>query len=504
MKTDCARSRRFPGRPIVVLAFVFGLVNPAISQQTRGFVPDPETFVYKDLTGELANKMEGEYVIATVGDVLMMEPASEIIDIEIRQVLMEADTTVGNLEINIVDRRNWTSGFSSNFAPTGVSEDIASMGFDLMTGANNHTMDMGEKGSRSSAHYMREQGIPLAGVGPTLSTSRMPVFQLTNKGRVALVGAFASTRVAETAARDKVGNMGVERWGVNPLQVTAWNVVTRPQLEFLREMRDEIVARRDELESAPIALPRNDPDRVWIFEDKYIVGPDIGEYHYDVNAADREANLLAVRNAKENADYAIFTMHVQTNRYAFQQVYVDHYPSQYVIDLAHDMIDNGADMYLGHGAHSMQGIEIYKGRPIFYNAGAFVLQEMTVDKADIPPHMTSNEADELYIDRLQQPHVLMSFIATSRYKDGKLYEVRIHPVDGGIGKNRPWSRMGIPQTPSPEMANEILARLQEYSKPFDTEIRITNGVGIIRVDADETVPVGADIRSTFSGSGAHN
>ena len=28
----------------------------------------------------------------------------------------------------------------------------------------------------------------------------------------------------------------------------------------------------------------------------------------------------------------------------------------------------------------MQGIEIYKGRPIFYGLGEFVLQEITVDK----------------------------------------------------------------------------------------------------------------------------
>lgn len=34
-------------------------------------------------------------------------------------------------------------------------------------------------------------------------------------------------------------------------------------------------------------------------------------------------------------------------------------------------MDNGLDMYVGHGNHTIQGVEICKGRPIFYNLGNF-------------------------------------------------------------------------------------------------------------------------------------
>ena len=108
-----------------------------------------------------------------------------------------------------------------------------------------------------------------------------------------------------------------------------------------------------------------------------------------------------------------------------RQVYVDHYPNQFVIDFAHAVIDNGADMFLGHGVHTLQGIEIYKGRPIFYNLGEFVLHEIVVDESDVPPGMTPIEADELPTERLQQPHTLMAVMATSKYQDGKLVEVRL-------------------------------------------------------------------------------
>jgi poly-gamma-glutamate synthesis protein (capsule biosynthesis protein) len=484
---------------IVAAALVSVLgANAAVwAQSARGALPDPKTFNYRDLTHELANKMTGSFVVATVGDVLMMEPVSKMIDPKLQQILRDADTAVGNMEVTIVDRRNWTSGFASNFSPRETAADIAALGFDLMNGANNHAFDMGEAGSRSNARWLGEQGIPLAGVGPTLSTARMPVFQLTAKGRVGMVGAYTAPGAA--MAGDKVGNMGVEHWGVNPLRLTTWNVVTRPQLEYLRGMRDEIVARRGELkDSAPIAVPRNNPDRVQIFNENYVVGPRVGEYSYEANKDDVQANLLAIRNTKENADFAIFTMHAHQNRYAFQQVYVDTYPNQFVIDFAHALIDNGADLYLGHGIHSLQGIEIYRGRPIFYDLGAFMLQEITVDNSDIPPRMTSIEADELPTDRLQTPQVLMALLATSRYQDGRLVEIRLYPVELGVGKNRPWSRMGIPQTPAPELAQEILTRVQQYSEPFHTRISIEKGVGVIRVPPEATVPIGGEIRATLT------
>jgi hypothetical protein len=283
------------------------------------------------------------------------------------------------------------------------------------------------------------------------------------------------------------------------VHTTTWNVVTRPQLEFLRGMRDEIVARRGELkDSAPIAIPKNDPDRVQIFNDNYIVGPKIGEYHYEIDKEDLQGNLLAIRTTKEYSNFAIFTMHTNQNRYAFQSLYIDHYPNQFVIDFAHALIDNGADMFLNHGVHSLQGIEIYKGKPIFYDLGEFVLHEILVEGSDVPPGMTPIEAEELPTDRLAQPYTLSSVMATSKYQDGKLVEVRLYPLDLGVGKNRPWSNMAIPQMASPELAQDILTKVQEYSAPFGTKISIENGVGVIRVPPEATVPIGAGIRSTFT------
>jgi poly-gamma-glutamate capsule biosynthesis protein CapA/YwtB (metallophosphatase superfamily) len=42
---------------------------------------------------------------------------------------------------------------------------------------------------------------------------------------------------------------------------------------------------------------------------------------------------------------------------------------EYQKQLAHFALDNGADMVFGHGTHTIQGVEVYKGKPILYALG---------------------------------------------------------------------------------------------------------------------------------------
>jgi len=47
-------------------------------------------------------------------------------------------------------------------------------------------------------------------------------------------------------------------------------------------------------------------------------------------------------------------------------------PSAKFQQFAHQLIDAGADLIHGHSSHHVQGIEIYKGKPIMYGLGDFV------------------------------------------------------------------------------------------------------------------------------------
>ena len=473
------------------------------TQQQMGFTP-----YVRDLTKELANKMQGTYVVAAVGDLLMQEPMGQMIDPAIQKILREADTTIGNKEGYVLEARNWPYGHGGNWAPKELAKDLADLGFDVLAPGEGNG---GPEGMASAAKWYGEVGIQIAGQGPNLATARMPVYQQLAKGRVATVGAFpVPDRGAGSngpSATDRSGNNGREQWGMNPLRLTVWNVVTPPMLAQIKAMKETIMAKRfdpDVTRPAPIA--NDPPDRVTIFGDRrYIAGDKPGGYHYEMNPADLEAQILTVRQAKEYSDFAMFTMHVHQNRYAYQAYSQDHYPVDYMIELTHKLVDNGLDMYVGHGNHTMQGIEIYKGRPIFYNLGNFAVQRWGQDdSAPTGDNMTMIERAEGDGSGTFQQYInLVAMLAQTTYQDGILKEVRIYPVDLGVDRSqRTWSKMSVAQTPSPELANRILSEVQKYSEPFGTKISIENGVGVIRVPPSATVAIGGDLRSTFRGRGA--
>ena len=488
---------------ILTIAFVAAAggrlttINAQGQGRNEGLVP-----FQRDLTKELANKMKGTYVVAAVGDVLMQEPMGKMIDPAIQKILREADTTIGNKEGYVLDSRNWPYGHGGNWAPKELAQDLADLGFDILAPGEGNG---GEEGMKSAAKWYGEVGIQIAGQGPNLSTARMPVFQHLAKGRVATVGAFpVPDRGAGSngpSAANRNGNSGAERWGMNPLRLTVWNVVTAPMLAQLKAMQDAITARRNEPDVArPGPVPSDPPDRVTLFGDRrYIAGPTAGGYHYEMNPADLQAQILAIRNAKEYADFAMFTMHVHQNRYAYQAYSQDHYPVDYMVELTHKLVDNGMDMYVGHGNHTIQGVEIYKGRPIFYNLGNFAVHRWGAsESAPTGDRMTDIERGESGNEWLQQYINLVAIVSQSTYQDGVLREVRLFPVDLGVDRaNRVWSKMSVAQTPSPELATRILQDVQKFSEPFGTRISIEKGVGVIRVPPEATVPVGTGLRETF-------
>ena len=81
-------------------------------------------------------------------------------------------------------------------------------------------------------------------------------------------------------------------------------------------------------------------------------------------------SIEAVRAA--GADLVVFSAHWGPN--------MRHVPTQEFEDFAHAVMDAGADIFHGHSAHVFQGIELYKGKPIFYDTGDLI-DDYYVDQA---------------------------------------------------------------------------------------------------------------------------
>lgn len=423
------KDARLFGWTVVPAALIIGF-GFAVTVETQQAPP-----VQRDFTRELANKMRGSYVVAATGSLLMQDPVGRQASPEIQRTLKEAHTTIGHLEFYQVDNPQ----APVQTLPRELAKDVGELGLDLVGLGDSRG---GEVTMRAALDALGQLGIPVA------QGDRRPAFQHLASGRAALIS------------------------GPNPIRLSTAKYVTAEQLAQLKQIRDSIVARRLEPDVArPIGIPEDLLDRVQIFSDTFILGPVTGEIREELNAEDRQANLQAVRYVKQYADYVAFSMPMPPSPKG------DHFeaaasPHEAVRALVHDLVDNGMDLYVGYGNHAVQGIEIYKGRPLFYNLG------------NLSVHRGESTAG-----------TRTAFLATSRYQDGVLQEVRVYPVDLGANPlERPASTLGVPMTPSIEAANRALADLQRASDAFGTRMAVENGVGIVRVPREATVAVGQAIR----------
>ncbi len=369
------------------------------------------------------------------------------------------------------------SGATWMLAAPGVPKDVKAMGFDLVSVANNHATDWGAEGLFETMTRLDDAGLVHAGVGRNLMAARAPRYHDAAAGRVGMVSA-SSTFPSMSRAGDPHGEVP-GRPGLNPIRLERTAVLPRPHYDMIAEIAA----------TAPNAQPPKD-GVVRLLGTSYLAGerPDgkIG-MSYKANAIDVAGNLLAVRQAKQNGNFAFFTLHNHEPSNSSET------PADFAPDLARKMIDAGADAYVGHGPHILRGIEIYKGKPIFYSLGNFAMMNNSLDA--VPADMYeqygvapgSATTPELLAARnarsFSDPALYESVIAISRYVGGRVAEIRLYPIDLGVAVQG--AGRGVPGMADAVVGRRILDRLQRLSKPLGTDIRIEKGVGVIRVAAGD-------------------
>ncbi len=135
--------------------------------------------------------------------------------------------------------------------------------------------------------------------------------------------------------------------------------------------------------------------------------------------------------------------------------------------LFHELIDAGADAVVRHGPHALLGVEIYKGRPIFYGMGSLMFQV-----GDKHRQFRGFTLPEAWYD---------GAVAVSEYRNGRVAVIRIHPFVQNLEDDR---LLGTPRSPSRAEARRVLERIQAASVQFGTKIDIEGDVGVIRVAAE--------------------
>ena len=440
-----------------------------------------------DWSADMAMKITEPFTLASVGDVIIVRPASRSSDAGVQgaiKLVRDADVGFGNFESLIRDENKFLGPLGGSMTGTKeVAADLKAMGFTLMNRAGNHLMDAGVEGLFETTRLMEEVGLIYAGVGRNLNEARAPRFVETPKGRIGLVGMYSETGgQSRLAASYDVGITG-GRPGLNSLGVTRAVTVSAEEMQALKKIKDAAYAHRLEYAN-PVQAPAAEPaTQLDLFGSAFKIGTKPGELTYTMNRGDLQDNLKSIKNGKLYADFMIATIHAHQSATLLQPFLFEEEPPDFLVSLAHQSIDNGADAFVGHGPHILRGIEIYKGKPIFYDLGEFFREWDWSCDCNVSPNGDLTQAENvvrgLEARGVVEPINYESAVALSRFDKGQLQDVRIYPI--WARQDAPISRRGMPMLAPPAMAQKILQRLQKLSAPFGTQIAIENNVGVIHV-----------------------
>ena len=447
------------------------------------------------------------FTISGVGDLIIQHPESMRDDPgfqSLMKILKGSNVSFGNMEGVIGDVRNLhgypegkPEGSYFLFDPA-VAPDLKAMGITMVGRANNHTWDWGIEGMNSTDHLLDLAGIVHAGTGMSQGIAREAAYQETPKGRVGLIAMASATfmgshmpsgiwdeGVAIAASSPPVG-AAPGRPGLNALRITGSVLITAEEMQSLRAIRASMPNG-----ASGFGGGGQNPNQLSLFGVGYRVGDHTG-YTYEPDKSDLEDILKNIREAKENSNFVAVSIHChQPGDWSTA-------PADFLIPLAHAAIDNGADIFFSHGPHQMRGIEIYKGKPIFYSLGNFFFEESMItpvpqdvwDQTRLDPEkMTDAEVQGgRFAGRGVEEY--QAVIATTTYEHGQASEIRLYPIFLGGPTQRDADR-GVPHLAEGAMAQDILKHMQDISKPFGTVIEIQHDIGVIHVppaSADSAAP----------------
>jgi poly-gamma-glutamate capsule biosynthesis protein CapA/YwtB (metallophosphatase superfamily) len=447
---------------------------------------------------------KGEFSLALAGDTMLtrkLMPFKEERFLALRKILTGCDAAFANLEGTVHTWDEGTPGITQGtFMTTDPSllEDLKWLGISIVSCANNHAFDYGEDGVLANLKHLQAAGIAHAGTGKNLTEARAPGYLDTPNGRVGLIATTAAFRPWNQAGEQRPDLRG--RPGINPLGFQSTYSVDATAFDQLKRISRELGFEKSTERArkhfySDKELPNAQSAELSLLGNRYIAGEGFS-IATEANDRDVQDNLRWIREARRQSDWLIVSGHCHEfggpslltagARAELEEV------ADFLVKFAHQAIDEGADVFVGHGSHFPMGIEIYKGKPIFYSVGNFVFQNETVgffpadayERFDLDLRATPSDFLDARTNGGKKGHpsdpaYWENMFAVCKFAQSKLKEIDIHPIDQGFGRPRP--QRGRPLLAEGEVAQRVIERVTRLSRRYGTIISNRAGVGVIEL-----------------------
>ncbi|HXK30263.1 MAG TPA: CapA family protein [Candidatus Binatia bacterium] len=447
---------------------------------------------------------KGNFMLALAGDTMLTRkliPFKEEKFLRLREILRGADAAFANLEGTVHAWDEGTPGITQGtFMTTDpkLLEDLKWLGINMVSCANNHAFDYGEDGVLANLRHLDAAALAHAGTGKNLAEARSPGYLDTPNGRVGLIATTATFRPWNQAGEQRPDLRG--RPGINPLGFQTRYHVDAAAFEQVKRISRELgFAKSDERARKHFYSDKEIPDaksaELGLLGNRYLLGEGFS-IETQANERDLQDNLRWIREARRQSDWLVVSAHCHefggaslltaSTRAELEET------ADFVTKFAHQTIDEGADVFVGHGSHFPMGIEIYRGKPIFYSVGNFVFQNETVgffpadayERFDLDLKATPSD----FLDARtaggkkghpSDPAYWENMFAVCKFEAKKLLEIRIFPIDQGFGRPRP--QRGRPVLADGEVANRVIERVTRLSRRYGTKISNRDGIGVIEL-----------------------
>ena len=399
-------------------------------------------------------------------------------------MIRACDASFTNLEIMPGDYQGDPAldhGGSHFSAHPWILDELRVAGFDLFAAATNHCLDYSISGLRIALAELKRRDILYAGVGLTLEEARRPAYYSHPKGTVSMLSCCSTFARGQEAADQTRSMQG--RPGLNPLHFSTTYQVRPEEFAMLRSVSAGLGLERIKEEQIKLGFGYPAPEGTLTLDGTRFVEGAQTRIFTTPDARDLEEIGRWVREARVVSDVVIVSVHTHEVGYDENGDISWEKPGEFLEAFARDVIDQGADIVACHGQHLLKGMEMYKGRPIFYSLGNFIGQNELVDMlpedsytfykvgTEVTPHQvyktrTRNDTKGFPADR----RFWETLLPVCEFDDaGNLASMEIHPVSLGLG--RAAHRRGLPFLATGQEAQDILARFETLCRPYGTHFR---------------------------------
>lgn len=287
------------------------------------------------------------FTMALAGDVIPVRPLLPApADAErVYALVASADIAVANLEMALTDEATPVRKLVTRRASPEIARDIYTLGFDVLSVANNHTVDFGWPGLAETCAALGASGVRVIGGGANRAAAARPAIERVAGRRVGVIAFSCLTPAGMDAADDRPG-------------IAAIRIETAYQIDPVYQLEEP-----------------GDPSVVRI----------------RTRAVDDDLAFAtdAVRALRQACDLVVVSIH-----WGFGS---GEALAEYQAPLGAALIEAGADIVHGHHPHAVHAIGAHRGKPILFGLGTFMAQQFFLNSGSAAKALRAGMSPDGYV-----------------------------------------------------------------------------------------------------------